>query len=76
MTIADRVKKIIADLLGLRTDEIKDDATWADLGADSLDTVEAVLDIEVEFGILVPDAAAETWLTVGDAITYVEKAIG
>ncbi len=77
MTIADRVKKIIVDTLGVTPDRVTKEAGFIDdLKADSLDLVQLVMDCEEEFGIEISDAEAETWLTVGDAITYVEKAIG
>ncbi|PWJ93590.1 acyl carrier protein [Mesorhizobium loti] len=76
MTIADRVKKIIANHLCVEADKVIDQASWDDLGADSLDTVELMLAWEEEFDIQIRDEDAEKFLTVGDAITYVEKAIG
>lgn len=77
MTIAERVKKIIVESLGVGADKVTKEASFIDdLNADSLDLVQLVMDCEEEFGIEISDAEAETWLTVGDAITYVEKAIG
>ncbi|TPJ57058.1 MULTISPECIES: acyl carrier protein [unclassified Mesorhizobium] len=77
MTIADRVKKIIVETLGVAADRVTKEAGFIDgLNADSLDLVQLVMDCEEEFGIEISDAEAETWLTVGDAVTYVEKAIG
>lgn len=76
-TIADRVKKIIVDHLGVDPDKVLDQAAPVeDLGADSLDSVELVMVYEEEFGIEISDLDADNWLTVGDAITYIEKAIG
>lgn len=77
MTIADRVKKIIVETLGVTADRVTKEAGFIDdLNADSLDLVQLVMDCEEEFDIEIDDAEAETWLTVGDALTYVEKAIG
>jgi acyl carrier protein len=72
-TIAERVKKIIVDKLGVDEAEVLPQASFTnDLGADSLDTVELIMELEKEFGISIPDEAAEKIGTVGDAITYVE----
>ncbi|TIP13181.1 acyl carrier protein [Mesorhizobium sp.] len=74
MTIADRVKKITSDHLGVEVEKVTEQASFIDdLGADSLDTVELVMAFEEEFGIEISDLDAETWLTVGDAIKYVEQ---
>lgn len=71
--IAERVKAIIVDKLGVNESEVKPEATFAqDLGADSLDTVELIMEFEKEFGITIPDDKAEGITTVGDAITYIE----
>ena len=71
--IADRVKAIIVDKLGVSETEVKPEATFAqDLGADSLDTVELIMEFEKEFGITIPDDKAEGITTVGDAISYIE----
>lgn len=71
--IADRVKKIIVDKLGVDEAEVVPTANFNnDLGADSLDTVELIMELEKEFGISIPDEAAEKIATVGDAISYVE----
>lgn len=76
-TVADRMKKIIVESLGVTDEQVIASASFIDdLNADSLDLVQLVMDCEEEFGIEISDAEAETWLTVGDAITYVEKAIG
>ena len=72
--IGEKVKKIIAEHLGLEPDKVTEDANFIDdLGADSLDTVELGLALEEEFGCEIPDEAAETIFTVGDAIRYIEK---
>ena len=71
--IAERVKAIIVDKLGVSETEVKPEATFAqDLGADSLDTVELIMEFEKEFGITIPDDKAEGITTVVDAISYIE----
>ena len=71
--ISDRVKKIVVEHLGVEADKVKDTASFIDdLGADSLDTVELVMAFEEEFGVEIPDDAAETIQTVGDAIRFLE----
>jgi acyl carrier protein len=73
--IADRVKNIVVKHLGVEADKVKPEASFIDdLGADSLDTVELVMAFEEEFGIEIPDDAAETIQTVGDAVKFIEKA--
>ena len=73
--IAERVKKIVVEHLGVEADKVIDNANFIDdLGADSLDTVELVMAFEEEFGVEIPDDAAETILTVGDAVKFLEKA--
>jgi acyl carrier protein len=72
--IADRVKKIIVDKLSVEESEVTNEASFTnDLGADSLDTVELIMEFEKEFGITIPDDKAEKISTVGDAISYVEQ---
>ncbi|MAR56523.1 MAG: acyl carrier protein [Rickettsiales bacterium] len=72
--VAERVKKIVADNLGVEEDKVVPAANFIDdLGADSLDTVELVMAFEEEFGIQIPDEAAEKIQTVGDAISYIEE---
>jgi acyl carrier protein len=72
--IAERVKKIVIEHLGVDADKVIDSASFIDdLGADSLDTVELVMAFEEEFGVEIPDDAAETILTVGDAVGFLEK---
>ena len=71
--IQNRVKAIIVDKLGVYESEVKPEATFTnDLGADSLDTVELIMELEKEFNITIPDDQAEKIATVGDAIAYVE----
>ena len=71
--IEERVPAIIVDKLGVNASEVKPEATFAqDLGADSLDTVELIMEFEKEFGITIPDDKAEGITTVGDAISYIE----
>jgi acyl carrier protein len=72
--IAERVKKIVIEHLGVEADKVTESASFIDdLGADSLDTVELVMAFEEEFGVEIPDDAAETILTVGDAIKFLSK---
>jgi acyl carrier protein len=72
--IAERVKDIIADKLSVEKSEVTNDASFTnDLGADSLDTVELIMEFEKEFGVSIPDDQAEKITTVGDAIAYIEK---
>ena len=73
--IAERVKKIVVEHLGVDADKVVLEAAFIeDLGADSLDTVELVMAFEEAFGVEIPDDAAETILTVGDAVKFLEKA--
>lgn len=73
--IASRVKAIIADKLNVDETEVTENAEFTkDLGADSLDTVELIMEFEKEFGITIPDDKAEGISTVGDAIAYIEAA--
>ena len=72
---AERVKKIVVEHLIVDADKVTDTASFIeDLGADSLDTVELVMAFEEEFGIEIPDDAAESIVTVGDAVKYIDKA--
>jgi acyl carrier protein len=72
--VAERVKKIVVEHLGVEPDKVVDNANFIDdLGADSLDTVELVMAFEEEFGVEIPDDAAETIVTVGDAVRFLEK---
>lgn len=75
--IAEKVKTIIAEQLGVNMDEVKPEAKFIDdLGADSLDTVELVMALEEEFGAEIPDEDAEKLTTVGDAIDYIKDKAG
>src|SRR3954467_1887062 len=70
----DRVKKIVVEHLGVEPEKVTEDASFIDdLGADSLDIVELVMAFEEAFNCEIPDDAAETILTVGDAIKFLEK---
>ena len=72
--VADRVKKIVVEHLGVDEAKVTDNASFIDdLGADSLDTVELVMAFEEEFGIEIPDEDAEKIRTVSDAIEYIGK---
>ena len=72
--IASKVKAIIVDKLGVEESEVTNEASFTnDLGADSLDTVELIMDFEKEFGISIPDDQAEKIATVGDAVSYIEE---
>ena len=73
--IAEKVKAIIVDKLSVDAEDVKAEASFAnDLGADSLDTVELIMEFEKEFGMSIPDDQAEKISTVGDAIAYIENA--
>ena len=72
--IAERVKKIVVEHLGVEAAQVKEDAKFIDdLGADSLDNVELVMAFEEEFGIEIPDDAAEHIQTVGDAVKFISE---
>ena len=72
---ATKVKAIIVDKLGVDEAEVTSEASFTnDLGADSLDTVELIMEFEKEFDIQIPDDKAEAIATVGDAISFIEKA--
>jgi len=74
MAIADDVKQIIVEQLGVKAEEVTPDASFIDdLGADSLDTVELVMALEEKFEIEIPDEDAEKITTVGNAIKYIEE---
>lgn len=72
--VAEKVKSIIVDKLGVEESEVTPEASFQnDLGADSLDTVELIMEFEKEFNIAIPDEQAEKIVTVGDAISYIEN---
>jgi len=72
--VAERVKKIVVEHLGVEEDKVTETATFIDdLGADSLDTVELVMAFEEEFGVEIPDDAAEKIQSVKDAIAYITE---
>ena len=74
LSIAERVKKIISNGLCIEVEKISDEASFvADLGADSLDTVELVMALEEEFGVEIPDGEAEKIATVKAAIEYIQQ---
>lgn len=74
--VADRVKKIIVDKLGVDEGEVTPEANFIqDLGADSLDTVELIMEFEKEFDVSIPDEQAEKIQTVGQAIDYLETQV-
>lgn len=72
--ISEKVISIIVDKLGVEQSEVTNEASFTnDLGADSLDTVELIMEFEKEFNISIPDEQAENIATVGNAITYLEE---
>ena len=74
MVSEDRIKEIIVEQLGVDEDQITSDASFIDdLGADSLDTVELIMEFEKEFNMGIPDDQAESISTVGEAIKYIEE---
>lgn len=75
--IAAKVKAIIVEKLGVDEDDITNEASFTnDLGADSLDTVELIMEFEKEFDLTIPDEEAEKIATVGDAVTYLQEKAG
>ena len=73
--VEEKVKAIIVDKLGVDESEVTNDANFInDLGADSLDTVELIMEFEKEFDIQIPDDKAEAIATVGDAVSFIEAA--
>lgn len=74
--VASKVKAIIVDKLGVDENEVTPSASFTnDLGADSLDTVELIMEFEKAFNITIPDEAAEKISTVGDAVAYIEDKV-
>ena len=72
--VGNKVKKMVADHLGIDEAKVTDESSFIDdLGADSLDTVELVMAFEEKFGIEIPDDAAETIVTVQNAVDYIDK---
>ena len=72
--VAEKVKAIIVDKLGVDESEVTNEASFTnDLGADSLDTVELIMEFEKEFDIQIPDDKAEAIATVGDAVSFIES---
>ena len=71
--VADRVKKIVIEHLNVEAEKVLENASFIDdLGADSLDTVELVMAFEEEFNVEIPDDAAESIVTVGDAVKFIQ----
>jgi len=76
-SVFERVQDIVADQLGVEKEKINPETSFVnDLGADSLDTVELVMELEEEFDIDIPDDAAEKIQTVGEAVDYIESHAG
>ncbi|MBT3300016.1 MAG: acyl carrier protein [Candidatus Marinimicrobia bacterium] len=74
MSTLDKIKEVVIDKLGVDESAIKPESHFIDdLGADSLDTVELIMEFEEEFGIEIPDEDAENIMTVGAALAYIEK---
>jgi len=72
--VADRVKKIVIEHLNVEAEKVTENASFIDdLGADSLDTVELVMAFEEEFNVEIPDDAAESIVTVGDAVKFIKE---
>ena len=73
-SVEERVKKIVVEQLGVKEDEVTNEASFVDdLGADSLDTIELVMALEEEFSIEIPDEDAEKIVSVGDAVNYISE---
>ena len=74
MDVEQKVKQIIVEQLGVDESQVDNSASFVeDLGADSLETVELIMAFEEEFGVEIPDDAAETIVTVGDAVKFISK---
>ena len=77
MSIEERVIEIVSEQMGVAKDQISKETSFInDLGADSLDTVELVMELEEEFDITIPDEKAEEIQTVGQAVAYIEEHVG
>ena len=77
MSTLDKVKDVIMDKLGVEDDKITLEASFIDdLGADSLDTVELIMQLEEEFGLEIPDEEAEKLTSVGAAVEYIDSHVG
>ncbi len=73
MALIDEVKEVVAEQLNVNADDVKEESKFVeDLGADSLDVVELIMELEEKFDIEIPDSEAENIATVGDAIKYIE----
>ena len=76
MAVEERIKKIIAEQLGVKEEEVKPESAFIDdLGADSLDTVELIMSLEEEFNIEIPDDDAEKMIKVSDVISYIKTKV-
>jgi acyl carrier protein len=74
MALIEEVKEVVAEQLNVNADDIKEESKFVeDLGADSLDVVELIMELEEKFDIEIPDADAEKIATVGDVIKYIEE---
>ncbi len=74
MALIDEVKEVVAEQLNVNPDEVKEESKFVeDLGADSLDVVELVMELEEKFDIEIPDSEAEKIATVADAVKYIEE---
>lgn len=73
MTVQEQVVKVIVEKLGVKESEVTPEATFAALGADSLDTVELVMELEKVFNITIPEEDAGLIASVGDAVKYIEE---
>ncbi len=74
MALIDEVKEVVVEQLNVNPEEVKEDSKFVeDLGADSLDVVELVMALEEKFDIEIPDSDAESIITVGDAVKYIEN---
>lgn len=76
MNELERVKKVLAEQLGIDKNTVRSDTSFIDdLGADSLDVAELIMGIETEFDIEIPDEAAERFVTVGDVVDYIKETV-